>query len=196
MFTLKKQVEASYFVNVVDLGVYISKIGGSTKSLLNGASYQLYKDEACKIALFDKPVISSELMGENGQMFFKGIGVGTYYLKEVIAPKGYSLSTEVIKINVTQDMQLMGKYRLSFETNGDSKDYLSKPIEFDVTNYNWISPYSDTTYILKGIETSVFDTVAYTLPETGGRGIYVYTIGGILLMIAGALLLYKNKYKK
>ncbi|MBP3262040.1 SpaA isopeptide-forming pilin-related protein [Pseudobutyrivibrio sp.] len=196
LFTLKKQVEASYFVNVVDLGVYISKIGGSTKSLLNGASYQLYKDEACKIALFDKPVISSELMGENGQMFFKGIGVGTYYLKEVIAPKGYSLSTEVIKINVTQDMQLMGKYRLSFETNGDSKDYLSKPIEFDVTNYNWISPYSDTTYILKGIETSVFDTVAYTLPETGGRGIYVYTIGGILLMIAGALLLYKNKYKK
>lgn len=46
------------------------------------------------------------------------------------------------------------------------------------------------------IEVEFENEVAYTLPETGGSGVYVYTIGGILLMIAGALLLYKNKNNK
>ena len=57
----------------------------------------------------------------------------------------------------------------------------------------------DTTVVLNTAANAAFeafDEVAYTLPKTGGSGVYVYTIGGILLMIAGALLLYKNKNNK
>ena len=34
----------------------------------------------------------------------------------------------------------------------------------------------------------------YELPEAGGLGIYWYTIGGMLFMMAAALILYKNKH--
>ena len=36
----------------------------------------------------------------------------------------------------------------------------------------------------------------YELPNAGGRGIYWYSIGGTLLMLAGALILYRNKRKE
>ena len=49
------------------------------------------------------------------------------------------------------------------------------------------------------IEESVYtfyNTPVYELPDAGGRGIYWYSIGGMLFMIAGALILYKNKCRK
>lgn len=36
----------------------------------------------------------------------------------------------------------------------------------------------------------------YELPSAGGRGIYWYSIGGTLFMLAGALILYRNKRKE
>ena len=36
----------------------------------------------------------------------------------------------------------------------------------------------------------------YSLPEAGGSGIYWYTIGGMLLMVTSAWILYKNKCKE
>ena len=36
----------------------------------------------------------------------------------------------------------------------------------------------------------------YALPEAGGRGIYWYSIGGVLLMFAAALILYKSKCRE
>ena len=36
----------------------------------------------------------------------------------------------------------------------------------------------------------------YELPSTGGRGIFWYLISGMLLMMAAALILYKNKCRE
>ena len=42
--------------------------------------------------------------------------------------------------------------------------------------------------------TFVFEnTPNYELPSTGGIGTFWYTIGGVLLMMAAALMLYRNK---
>ena len=47
------------------------------------------------------------------------------------------------------------------------------------------------------IETGTYfyfeNTPVYSLPSTGGPGIFVYTIGGTLLLMAAALLIYKMK---
>ena len=60
-----------------------------------------------------------------------------------------------------------------------------------------ITSYSENDNDLITVITLNFeDEVLYILPETGGSGVYVYTIGGILLMLAGSLLLYKNKNNK
>ena len=98
---------------------------------------------------------------------------GEYTLEETKAPSEpipYALNSE--KLTVTID-----KYQGVTVSNGDTVLY---------------STSSEATSILVRFE----DDVAYTLPETGGSGVYVYTIGGILLMLAGALLLYKNKNNK
>ena len=36
--------------------------------------------------------------------------------------------------------------------------------------------------------------VKYTLPETGGTGIYWYMAGGMLLMMVAAVAIYRKRY--
>ena len=40
------------------------------------------------------------------------------------------------------------------------------------------------------------NTAVYELPSTGGSGIFGYLIGGVLLMMAATLILYKNKHRE
>ena len=89
---------------------------------------------------------------------------------EIEAPTGYAISTEKWTVEIK-------KYKSVSVKNG--KNTIAK------TDKN--NPIIEVTFE---------NEVAYTLPETGGRGTYLYTIGGILLMLVGALLLYKNKTNK
>ena len=45
-------------------------------------------------------------------------------------------------------------------------------------------------------EYAFLDEVLYELPSTGGFGIYWYMFSGILLMLAAALITYRNKRKE
>ena len=91
---------------------------------------------------------------------------GTYTLSEIEAPAGYMVSSEKWTIEVTP--------------GGALKSITSGGKEFDVEE-----------------EVFYFDnTPLYELPSTGGNGIYWYMIGGMLLMLAAALILYKNRCKE
>lgn len=79
------------------------------------------------------------------------------------------------------------------------------PGNYIINNANWsISIHSGTIVIdnetgtdIGGVLTFYYkNTPLYTLPSAGGPGIYWYTIGGMLLMIAGTLVLYKNKRRE
>jgi LPXTG-motif cell wall-anchored protein len=99
---------------------------------------------------------------------------GTYILRETKAPKSFALSTEEWIVKYEKYEGVSVKIRSS-----------NKVVHATVNNAGSIKTY----------EYSFFDVVAYTLPETGGRGVYVYTIGGVLLMMGAALLLYRSKKK-
>lgn len=190
LYTKTKSVMASYFVNVVDAGVYISKIGGSTKSLLNGATYTLSLNPEFTNQIVTN-VTSSTIDNQKGQMLFTGLGVGTYYLKETKAPEGYKLSDEVFTINIAKT-EFDGLYSMTITSSTNQSEVPGQKL-FQVTAP---SSNDNLTVLVREVSLSVLDEILYTLPKTGGSGVYVYTIGGILLMIAGALLLYKNKNKK
>lgn len=49
---------------------------------------------------------------------------------------------------------------------------------------------------IEGACVNVTNTKIYSLPSTGGNGIYWYTIGGMALMMGAALILYKDKRKR
>jgi len=66
--------------------------------------------------------------------------------------------------------------------------------EKSVTGYE--TSYENNTGITNGIITvtnTAKDTPGHELPETGGPGTRPYTLGGLLTLFAGCLLLYRNK---
>ena len=92
---------------------------------------------------------------------------GEYTLTEVRAPAGYIKSEEIWTITIE---------------GGIAIDIVSSTGEKIKTDK------------LDGKDTYYFkNTPLYELPSTGGHGIFVYTIGGTLLLMAATLLLYKMK---
>ena len=55
---------------------------------------------------------------------------------------------------------------------------------------------TDTTDATKPPVLTIKNQKVYSLPEAGGSGIYWYMIGGMLLMVTSAWILYKNKCKE
>lgn len=94
---------------------------------------------------------------------------GKYSLRETAAPNGYTCSEAVWTIEVKAGMV--------------SSVFIGNDMEKAVVN--------------SGKQTFYFaNELVYALPSTGGEGIYWYSIGGTLLMMAGALILYRNKNKR
>lgn len=102
-----------------------------------------------------------------GVVFNDKINYGTYTLTEIKAPNGYALLATDITITVDQ--------------NGVSV--------FD----------SDKVLVNEndGIYTVIVkNDMLYSLPSTGGSGIYWFSICGMLLMMAAAWIIYKNKCRE
>ena len=86
-----------------------------------------------------------------------------------------------------------GNYTLT-ETAAPTGYALGDPVEFKMEGGVPVDMDGKKADIKDGILTFYYgNTALYELPSAGGTGIYRYTIGGILLMMAGALVLYKRK---
>lgn len=102
---------------------------------------------------------------------------GSYTLSEVSAPPGYVSSEE------TWDIEIASNGALKSIQSGE-QEVAEDKVKTEIVNGK------ETVYYLYE------NQVVYELPSTGGSGIYRYTIGGALLMMAAALILYKNKSKE
>ena len=91
---------------------------------------------------------------------------GTYTIHETKAPAGY--------------MKNDTGWTVTF-TNGLLTNLNSEPV---------------TGTAEKGVVIELTNQKVYTLPSTGGNGIYWYMIGGMVLMSTAAWILYKNKCKE
>lgn len=102
---------------------------------------------------------------------------GSYTLSELTAPIGYMRSTE------TWSIQIASKGALKLIQSG-GQEIAREKVKTETVNGKEI------VYYLYENE------VVYDLPSTGGSGIYRYMIGGMLLMVTSAWILYKNKCKE
>ncbi|MBE6025211.1 MAG: VWA domain-containing protein, partial [Cellulosilyticum sp.] len=203
VFSVSK--EGKYIVNVVNGSIYVYKRATTeTGTKLNNATYKLEKYNEVNSKWTDYNVLTSGAANtdgtaaEEGLMAFNNLGVGLYRLTETSAPSGYAKSEDVYMIEINPQSDSKDKvYDVLITKNGTliagwkvSADKINPDDE--------VGEFSEELYTCAFAENTVkttfnvVDNLAYTLPETGGSGVYVYTIGGILLMIAGALLLYKN----
>ena len=79
---------------------------------------------------------------------------------------------------------------------------LVAPAGYALNNQTWTIRTDGKTCSINGNATDVAlnaayeNTPVYALPSTGGRGIFLYMIGGMLLMGGAAWILYKNKRRE
>lgn len=106
----------------------------------------------------------------------KNLRNGDYSLTETKAPNGYSKLGSSIYFKVEN-----GRVTL---TDKDGKT-LGEAFEL------WQLDTTSTTPVL-----TIKNQKLYSLPESGGSGIYWYMIGGMVLMSTAAWILYKNKCKE
>lgn len=100
----------------------------------------------------------------------KSIPAGTYSLEETKAPLGYVRSTTIWTVVISNSEPPV------ITTDGGAG--LIRTEVGDV--YEFV----------------IYNEAAYNLPSTGSSGIFGYTMGGTLLLMAGTLILYKMKRKE
>ena len=123
----------------------------------------------------------SIITGSDGMTYFLGLNEGTYYIKEITAPSGYSLLADPIKVDITADI-VNGNYdgNFHYSINGGT----STPA----------SDNSKNNEIL--IDVQALD--GFTLPGTGGIGTTIFFVSGIAILLLGGCmaLVYTKKKKK
>ena len=137
-----------------------STVDGST------AKYGVYADSACKTK------VGEITIGADGTGSIK-LPMGSYYVKEISAPKGYALSTKVYELKANQTVTVYEDYETgSIKINKTSEDNVVKDIEFKVTGSDG-SSYTEKTNSsgvaefsgLKVYNPSTGKAITYTVSE-------------------------------
>lgn len=104
--------------NTYTFGIPVFKYTGIDKTPLAGAKFTLYTDESCaadKALKFKLNDITNKYrydangleiltsLDNTGRVDIEGIKAGTYYLKEVEAPKGYNKLASAINVRIDSD---------------------------------------------------------------------------------------------
>ena len=166
-------------INQISYKVTYSQNDDGTRVITNTKNSRLMKIikqsnsgvnlEGATFTLKDAQNQSTEYTSDaNGIVFNNNINYGTYTLKEIKAPNGYALLNADITITVDQNgVRVSGSEKAS------------------------VNQEEDGTYTI-----IVKNDMLYSLPSTGGSGIYWFSICGMLLMMVAAWIIYKNKCRE
>jgi len=78
---------------------------------VSGATYGIYLDEKCTNILKVQDEVTKEfkeaiiITDESGMITLEEIPLGEYYIKELVAPKGYEASNDIIKVTLTAEQK-------------------------------------------------------------------------------------------
>ena len=114
----------------------------------------------------------------SGHIIVKGLEDDTYSLIEVATDKGYILLADaielVIKTGESGTCEQCATKLLTASATVNGKDVT-------MTDGNAIVPLT------------VLNNPGFNLPKTGGRGVWMYTVGGVLLLSAAAFIVVKSR---
>lgn len=172
-------VTGTYKVHVLALWAIV-KQSTSTGSdgkrpMLSGAKFELVKDSKVCYTGESNSDGFVEWYKAGTKVSLSEIEKATYTLRETSAPAGYAKSKVQWTIAITDTTVTI--------TGANENTLTPTQLENSTTG----KKYDAYTYE---------NTPVYDLPSTGGTGIYLYMIGGMLLMFAAVWILYKNKCKE
>lgn len=164
-------------------GLQLEKVDASDNSVkLGGVEFELYRGTT----ISNETKVKGEEFGctsdgvfttdSKGLLAIKGLAEGTYTLKEIKTHEGYVLFANPITVTIeTHDVE------------GATVD--TPVITVDGTKATKISDGTYANYFKAVIE----NQPGFSLPETGGMGTYLFTIGGIVIMAGAAFALIAMK---
>lgn len=198
----------------------LKKVDGvDANKVLAGAVFGIYEDAACT------KLVDEITTNENGYAVSTAVAKGTYYVKELVAPTGYKLSTKVYPVDAqwtTATSTVTGEtIRTSYTTEKDKSvdgkqvgwilndkfyNMNNKPAGDDVKAAYVASTSSTTATDVSVVENKngvvptlvaspVPNTTLSQLPSTGGMGTYLFTIVGVVLMACAAGAFFMSRKK-
>lgn len=156
--------------------IVVKQDGDNPDTKLSGAEFKLYSNQSAtkevavslaKGAYTVNPKGTAVLAtGTDGKITVNGLDSGTYYLKETKAPSGYKLDDTVREVTVTPD---------SAVANAKNGEAITYKVNDDPNHTMTIKNY-------KG-----------SLPSTGGMGIVLMVVAGVLLIAGGMISIMRRR---
>lgn len=178
---------------------------GISDAPLAGATFTLYSDADCKtVAKTVDQAEGTAVSDADGHITFTGLDEGTYYLKETVAPKGYTLADQTYRFVV----------KAALGADGIMTGYTVTTSYKDATHADWTdagtATYTATatkaddgslTYaITRGTgdngAIAIVDSKLQTLPSTGGAGTIGLTVAAAAGMAIFVTVYERNKNKE
>ncbi len=127
----------------------------------------------------NKEHIVTEGYVKDGVLLFEGLSAGEYEITELVAPNGYNLLTDPIKVTIEFGEPVTGSTDCTWTFNFSGQD----------------DHLNNTTPSNNGFaQITVMNSTGVELPSTGGIGTTIfYVVGGILVIGAGILLVTKKR---
>lgn len=215
--TSKKDQETVYTYQLA-----FQKTDAETDKPLADAVFGIYSDADCT-QLIDKVTTNRE-----GYAVSTKVAKGTYYIKELVAPTGYSLNTTVYPIEAswkTATTTVTGTVtNAQYTTQKPSEDAVQVGWIKDGRYYSmaavaeeeavagsyqaaYLAAQSTTTSTVTTVTENgagsgtallgdeIPNTQMHALPSTGGMGTVLFTVGGIVIMAAAAVLFFLSRRK-
>lgn len=190
--------------NVYNYYLSVNKVKNDTEEALKGAKFSVYTEQTGGQPISfvqEKDKDGTEYYrpaaeGESGAVTvleanfrIRGLDANTYYLEEVETPKGYTKPKDRFKTTLTSKL--------------DENNLHTGKLDAAASNMTSVND-ADKNLIIAGINNEVlhqFDATIKNfstpnLPTTGGTGTVLLSIGGVVLMAAGAYLLFFRKKKE
>lgn len=193
---------------VFDYYLKLNKVKNNTEDALKGAKFSVYTDETGGDAIpfvketdtngteYYRPAAKDEttnivkVLEANFQI--RGLDANTYYLEEVETPKGYTKPKGRFRIVMTSNFE-NGKHTGKLDSD-KTKSYM-EAVNPDDKNLVYAGSGADAT-LMHQFSATIKNFSTPNLPTTGGTGTVLLSIGGVVLMAAGAYLLFFRKKKE
>ena len=181
--------EATEVVNTVEIDGVIKKEDDNKKALPE-AKFGLFTSYDANTNSVTGQVGELYKTQSDGDIYFGGLDAdAVYYLKEIEAPKGYSLNDTVYKIEFT-DLDVdettgkltSYKVKVTYVEDGRENVVTSGAIEYGAELANSI--------------VQIKNTKINALPSTGGIGTTIFTVAGCGIMIAAAYFFFASRKKE
>lgn len=179
---------------VYTLYLNLVKLDSNGTTLLKDAQFVLYRkasdtereyaviNDAGEIINWTPAVTGNEVpdeataleTNENGEFTLAGVGAGTYFLKETVAPNGYNLLLDDVQVTITPTVS---------KENGVTAIAVSTTAKFG----------SEVDVDTGTVTVKVENKLGNVLPSTGGIGTTMFYVVGSILTLGAIIILVTRK---